>query len=126
MFRYVILTHDHPFPHWDLLLEWGETCRTWRLLEEPAPGKTVAAEILPDHRRHYLDYEGPVSGGRGRVTRWDGGTYRVDEDRQVPQGGFAIQLQGQKEFTVAVLRQGEEGICWMFQPANDCPPGDQH
>lgn len=27
------------------------------------------AERIPDHRRAYLAYEGPVSGGRGRVVR---------------------------------------------------------
>ena len=26
----------------------------------------------------YLDYEGPISGGRGTVTRWDQGTYSVE------------------------------------------------
>ena len=75
--RFVVLTHDHPFLHWDLLLESGAACRTWRLLEEPAPGRTVRAEPLPDHRLHYLTYEGAVSGGRGVVTRWDAGTYRL-------------------------------------------------
>jgi hypothetical protein len=28
---------------------------------------------LPDHRRAYLTYQGPVSGGRGRVRRVDAG-----------------------------------------------------
>ncbi len=73
--RYVILTHDHPFLHWDFLLESGAACRTWRLREEPAAGTTVPAEPIAEHRRHYLDYEGPVSGDRGTVTRWDAGTF---------------------------------------------------
>ena len=33
------------------------------------------AERSFDHRRLYLDYEGPVSGNRGQVTRHDGGTF---------------------------------------------------
>lgn len=73
--RFVVLTHDHPFPHWDFLLEAGESCRTWRLLAEPGPGRAVPAESLPAHRVHYLTYEGPVSGGRGTVARWDAGTF---------------------------------------------------
>jgi hypothetical protein len=35
----------------------------------------VAAEQLADHRVVYLDYEGPVGGDRGRVTRLDSGTF---------------------------------------------------
>lgn len=32
---------------------------------------------LPDHRSSYLEYEGPVSGGRGTVSRVESGTYEV-------------------------------------------------
>lgn len=78
--RFAVLAHDHPFPHWDLLLEAGESCRTWRLLEEPGPGRAVAAEPLPDHRPHYLTYEGPVGGNRGTVTRWDAGAFEWISD----------------------------------------------
>lgn len=78
MLRFVLLTHDHPFVHWDLLIESGETARTWRLLESPArwlsdPAIEVAAESIAAHRLMYLDYEGPVSRERGRVVRWDHG-----------------------------------------------------
>lgn len=33
---------------------------------------------LPPHRRAYLTYEGPVSGGRGVVRRVDAGTVRAE------------------------------------------------
>jgi len=111
--RFAILTHDHPIFHWDLLLEAGETCWTWRLEERPraeglgprASGEPAAdsgplpsatshppsnsptahgplptpllIERIANHRLLYLDYEGPVSGDRGHVTRWDWGEYRV-------------------------------------------------
>ena len=75
--RFAILTHNHPFFHWDLLLEAGEVAWTWRLLDEPGPDRTVRAERIGDHRLLYLDYAGPVSGGRGEVARWDAGTYRI-------------------------------------------------
>jgi len=74
MDRFVILEHDHPFLHWDLMVEAGEVLRTWRLLQEPGLGKEVDAEPIGDHRKAYLAYEGPVSGGRGSVRRWDAGT----------------------------------------------------
>ena len=75
--RYVVLTHDHPFLHWDLMLESGERLRTWRLREVPDPETLVRAEALADHRLLYLHYEGPVSGGRGQVRRWDSGSYTL-------------------------------------------------
>jgi len=71
--HFAILTHDHPFLHWDLLLEAGPMCRTWRLQTSPEHDGLIFAEAIPDHRLLYLDYEGPVSGDRGSVSRWDGG-----------------------------------------------------
>ena len=98
MMRFAILTHDHPFLHWDLLLEDGPACRTWRLLAEPAPGQTVAAQSLPNHRLHYLEYQGRVGGGRGTVTQWDTGTYatRVDLGQPDAATGVCVTLSGQR------------------------------
>ena len=75
--RYVILEHDHPTLHWDLMLEAGEVLRTWRLAAPPRPGGKVAAEPSFDHRLVYLDYEGPVGGDRGTVSAWERGTCEV-------------------------------------------------
>jgi hypothetical protein len=73
--RYVILAHDWPTPHFDLLLEAGGVFKSWRLLARPTPGTTVPATPNADHRLHYLDYEGPVGGDRGTVTRYASGEY---------------------------------------------------
>ena len=67
--RFVVLEHDHPALHWDLMLEGDGVLRTWRLDAPPEPGKTVRATSSFDHRLIYLDYEGPISGGRGCVCR---------------------------------------------------------
>ncbi len=77
--RFVILEHDWPQLHWDLMLETAEVLRTWRLAAPPGTG-AVEAEPAFDHRLVYLDYEGPVSGGRGTVRRWDHGDYRIIEE----------------------------------------------
>ena len=80
--RFAILIHDHPFLHWDFLLEEDAGCRTWRLLNDPDLAMNgIKAESLAVHRLMYLDYEGPVSGGRGTVVQWDRGTFawRVNE-----------------------------------------------
>lgn len=73
--RFALLTHDFPFCHWDFLLESDEACRTWRLLDDPENHGSVVAEALAPHRLLYLDYEGPVSGDRGAVTRIDSGPF---------------------------------------------------
>jgi hypothetical protein len=64
--------------HFDLLLEQGDSLRTFRLkaAEFQAP---QAAVPIPDHRKLYLDYEGPISSGRGRVRVVETGTYEIDE-----------------------------------------------
>src|SRR5262245_29248041 len=80
MSRFSILAHDHPTPHWDLFLEAGDVLRSWRLLAPLAAGTLVPAEPTGDHRLLYLDYEGPVSGDRGSVTRIDGGTFTWQAD----------------------------------------------
>jgi len=94
--RYVILEHNHPELHWDLMLEDGETLRTWRLARPPEPGVNGPALLIGNHRRVYLDYEGPVSGGRGTVQRWDAGEFDwlVDEPAKVQVRCRGSKLQG--------------------------------
>ncbi len=82
--RFTILEHrTAQGTHWDFLLEWGDVLRTWALERLPEPGCQIVARRLPDHRTRYLDYEAPVSRGRGSVRRWAGGTYTlVDESEE--------------------------------------------
>jgi DNA polymerase ligase (LigD)-like protein len=91
--RFVILEHDWPSRHWDLFLESGQVLRAWRLLAEPAMGTIVPSEPNAVHRLLYLDYEGPVTGGRGRVLRWDAGIFEWIAD--LPER-LEIELSGQR------------------------------
>ena len=82
--RFAILEHtgapdDPAGRHFDLLIEAGESCRTWRLAKLPEPGgPPVAATELPPHRLAWLDHEaGEVSGGRGFARRVAGGAYHL-------------------------------------------------
>lgn len=110
--RFVILTHDHPFLHWDLMLETGEVLRTWRLLGEPGPERSVPAEALGDHRKLYLDYEGPVSGNRGQVSRWDAGTFEVTRDDD---GHLDVKLRGGRLRLNATVRHvTTDDLRWEF------------
>ena len=84
--RFVILRHYFSaggngefFDHFDLMLEQNSKLATWQLEELPSPDKGVVAKKLPDHRVVYLDYEGPVSGGRGSVEQVMAGIYEICE-----------------------------------------------
>lgn len=81
------------------MLEAGEALATWRLEDDPLTLSaglgvcTVQARRIGDHRRAYLDYEGPVSGNRGQVRRVDRGTY-VTQDQQP--AGWTVRLAGSR------------------------------
>jgi hypothetical protein len=104
--RYVILEHDHPTLHYDLMLEAGDVLRTWRLSAPPTDSQRVEAEPSFDHRLHYLDYEGPVSGGRGQVRRWDAGQFEWELDEP---GRVVILLRSKQLCGRAILERTESG-----------------
>jgi len=88
-YRFVILQHNHPVPHCDLMMQHGDVLKTWRLPAELSTGCWLPSESLPDHRLHYLDYEGPVSNNRGRVSRLTSGTFEAAVSDDQPVGGTA-------------------------------------
>jgi hypothetical protein len=106
--RFVLLYHDCPpnyerKSHWDFMLESGAALRTWALERLPrdwqaarsrtsavhpncpllAIDNAVAATQLGDHRRDYLELEGPLSGDRGTVVRVAAGTYGSEHQSPV-------------------------------------------
>jgi len=78
--RYAVLHHTQvKNAHYDLLVEltpggnlacWNADC--WPPEKHPRPITRIA-----DHRRIYLEYQGPISGDRGMVRRIAGGSCRV-------------------------------------------------
>lgn len=78
--RFVILHHLAPTgEHWDFMLEQENALATWQLVSEPVNRGSCPIECvrIHDHRKHYLTFQGPVSGGRGIVTRIDQGRYEL-------------------------------------------------
>lgn len=114
MSRFVILSHDHPFPHWDLMLEHGDALRTWRLDGVPRPGALLGAEPLPDHRKTYLDYEGPVGGGRGAVAQVDAGNYCILKSDE---SGLVVRLDNGRNRMLATLQIDGDAQLWRFEAA---------
>lgn len=94
--RFVVLRHELPPhtarpSHWDLMLEHQGVLRTWALENLHIGKQSQPADALADHRLAYLDYEGPVSGDRGNVSRWDAGEYEtLEEDPTL----LYVQLHG--------------------------------
>lgn len=121
--RFVVLRHDHPFLHWDFLLEHGDTAATWRLLAEPVAGVPIPCERIADHRLHYLNYEGPVSGGRGAVMRVAAGFYQTEQivsasslNSGTDNDGWSVRFSKTDFAERAVLSGNEQGqLCWLFQ-----------
>lgn len=117
LLRFTILEHNHPFLHWDLLMQ-NHKCdslHSWRLLQKPTCGTWIASEPLPDHRIMYLDYEGPVSSDRGTVSQFSSGQFYVDADSSAA-GHTVYQLIGCDTATKLLYRDdGQSPPAWRFE-----------
>jgi hypothetical protein len=104
--RFVILEHDSPRGvHFDLMIEVGGVLKTWALPRPPEPDVEMECESLGDHRLAFLDYEGPISDGRGSVVRWDRGSCVVLEHSDAE---CAVDLLGERVAGTARLRREQE------------------
>ena len=124
--RFILLEHtgapdDPAGRHFDLLLEAGEVCLTWRLAEIPSPAgpAVVAVEITP-HRLGWLDQlAGEVWGGRGFARRIDGGTYEPALERNAedaPPERIHVRLVGDTSTQSLRLARFTEGWTARIDP----------
>ena len=122
--RFVVLYHEMPKgsdrnSHWDLMLEKAETLATWALANVPESDKSVPCQLLEEHRKDYLEYEGPVSGNRGHVCRWDHGTFVWLSH---PAGDVYVRLKGEVlKGTATLAKRGEN---WHFHFIAEVPGSD--
>jgi len=125
--EFVILVHGgHGPTHYDVMFERGGVLATWQLAQCPAdaePGEPLPARRLNDHRTTYLDYEGPVSGNRGRVERYDKGRYepiRLDDSR------WELRLCGRRvRGRVVIAKRPGRPEEWTFAVAPECQPPEE-
>ena len=99
MLRHVVLHHSgFGQPHFDLMFETSpdSLLATWRSDRWPID-KDAQLHPAGDHRRAYLDYEGPVSGDRGVVRRIAAGTHVVLEDAAAH---LVVQLESGRQLTL--------------------------
>lgn len=113
--RFVILWHEagpklgRP-SHFDLLFEQGGDARAFCIESPLKPGCELAADELPRHRLHYFDYEGPILGERGFVTRWDKGEYETLAESLEQ---FIVRLRGER--CNGVLSLTRQNNAWRLQ-----------
>lgn len=119
--RFVVLRHETPpsFPrglHWDLMLEQEGVLRTWALAAEPLANCEIEADELAVHRVAYLQYEGPVSGDRGSVTRWDEGDFVVVQETN---HRISFTMSGRKlRGSASLERRTDDPLHWTFRLAD--------
>ena len=77
--KFVIHHHVTSPPHYDLMVEKDNVLHTWQISENSfqnfIDGKSINVTMIQDHRKKYLDYEGPISCDRGTVKIFDTGEY---------------------------------------------------
>ena len=118
--RFVLLHHDHPFTHWDLLLKAGDVLLAWRLHRRPVPNEQIVAERLPDHRTIYLDYEGPISNDRGTVTREESGDF---DWRDRSGDSLRIDVRGRWLTGEITLHESAGAVTFQWAPQGFTAPG---
>lgn len=102
--------------HWDFMLETPDAAglRTWRLSANPLVERgPIVAELLGDHRREYLDFEGDIGRGRGRVRRLDRGPAEL---QAAGAGCTRVVLQGERLSGTFEIRVAHDGR-GTFAPA---------
>lgn len=108
--------------HWDLMFETGAALATWR---SPVPlaqvdRRPVAIERIGDHRLAYLSYEGPISGGRGRVEIHEHGTYVTLAYSDIE---WRIHVSGSVTNAAFVLHRADAGANeWTIRRTRDEAP----
>jgi len=118
--RFVILHHRlDDGEHWDLMLEQGDVLLTWQLLRDPIlpANYPIPARRIGDHRKAYLNYEGPLTGGRGTVRSVDSGSLVDIEDTAQ---GLRIVLAGKRLCGSFLLRKA--GGVWILGAFETNPP----
>lgn len=128
---YVVLYHEpgretslprQADAHFDWLFDHGSALWSWATDWLPKPGEqaTARATRLPDHRREYLCYEGPLTRERGMVTRVEAGEFEI---RRADTDHYEFELRGGRTGMVIIQRMrsglndsGEELWYWSFRP----------
>jgi hypothetical protein len=117
--RFAVLRHtDKRGDHFDLLIDSGPLLATWKCPRPPeqAVDSTLSFARLKDHRRLYLDYEGPLTDDRGTVQRYDEGECLIHERTA---SRWELTFRGQRlagRFALEALSGEGDEWCLRFTP----------
>jgi hypothetical protein len=123
MGRWALLKHTLPDRtwHYDWLLDASghpdAALLTFRTVERPDEPAVHAfdAERIADHRRVYLQYEGDITGNRGRVERVAAGECEVELPSPIIRVTLCSDEPTRKEITLIGTPQEASGIHYRFQ-----------
>jgi hypothetical protein len=136
--RFVLLYHDCPpsyarASHWDFMLESNDVLCTWALELLPrdwqavhartagiypdcpplSSANQVSVERLGEHRRDYLQFEGPLSGDRGSVARMATGTY--EKEVEMPDRWQVVMAGTELLGLVTLARSETDDSRWTLE-----------
>ncbi|GJM25293.1 MAG: hypothetical protein DHS20C16_17080 [Phycisphaerae bacterium] len=96
------------------MVEQNDSLATWQLLKDPTinPTAKIEARRVADHRKAYLEYEGPVSHGRGIVKQIESGTCIVEESTST---ACTVELEGTRLTGHYKLRRSQDDR-WTWLP----------
>jgi len=104
--RFVVHFHITEIDHYDFMLENDDILLTWRIdlaeYNRMLKGEPASAVKIHDHSRKYLDYQGPVSCGRGYVKLIDSGEFKSS-------GADSFFLYGKILSGTLVIEEGIDG-----------------
>ncbi len=119
--RFVILFHEMPpesgrASHWDFMLETDEALATWELRHVPDVVVRQPCRRLAEHRKRYLDYQGPIASAGGTVSQWDAGRFQTLAENEHL---WRVKLSGGRMRGVATLaRQIDQRWTFSFSSAS--------
>ncbi len=110
--KFVIHYHFTDVNHFDFMLEKEDALLTWRIaddiFEDFRKGITVEALKINNHRKEYLQFQGPINCGRGSVKLIDSGSYEMTDE-----GSFF--LSGKKIYgKVNITNKDNSGKIFLF------------
>lgn len=117
--RWVLLRHALPdgSSHLDWMLDRGDGqgLLSFRIGEgtDVRAAAAFVGERVGDHRREYLEYEGPISGGRGSVVR-----IAVGEAGVIERAGEIRVVMGSRVLVGRPRRGTAAGDWWTFELAS--------
>jgi hypothetical protein len=89
------------------MIDQGNTLATWSFPSHPKNGSPFPLEgkKIQDHRSQYLEYEGPISKGRGRIEKVDQGPLQI---LQSSPKNWILEFQGHDLSGIYVLERQKD------------------